>query len=68
MERIRSHFPEEHIPDWRAGRKPVPTRRVFEAVVNSQYRRAMAHAAAELSQLSIRVTFASLLHGSGGLR
>ena len=32
-ERIRSHFPEEHIPDWRAGRKPVPTRRVFEAVL-----------------------------------
>jgi transposase len=32
-ERIRSHFPEEHIPDWRPGRKPVPTRRVFEAVL-----------------------------------
>jgi transposase len=28
-ERIRKHFPEEHIP----GRKPVPTRRVLEAVL-----------------------------------
>jgi|ERR1700735_2397830 hypothetical protein len=25
-ERIRKHFPEEHIPDGRAGRKPIPTR------------------------------------------
>jgi transposase len=32
-ERIRSHFPEENIPDGRAGRKPVPTRRVLEAVL-----------------------------------
>jgi hypothetical protein len=31
-ERIRNHFPEEHIPDGRPGRKPIPTRRVFEAV------------------------------------
>jgi hypothetical protein len=32
-ERIRCHFPEEHIPDGRAGRKPVPTRQVLEAVL-----------------------------------
>jgi hypothetical protein len=27
------HFPEENIPDGRAGRKPIPTRRVLEAVL-----------------------------------
>ena len=27
------HFPEEHIPDGRPGRKPIPTRRVLEAVL-----------------------------------
>src|SRR5262249_11928825 len=32
-ERIRNHFPEEHIPDGRPGRKPIKTRRVFEAVL-----------------------------------
>jgi transposase len=32
-ERIRPHFPEEHIPDGRPGRRPVPTRRVLEAVL-----------------------------------
>jgi transposase len=32
-ERIRNHFPEENIPDGRAGRKPVSTRRVLEAVL-----------------------------------
>src|ERR1700739_594195 len=32
-ERIRNHFPEENIPDGRAGRKPIPTRRVLEAVL-----------------------------------
>jgi transposase len=32
-ERIRDHFPEEHIPDGRAGRKPSPTRHVLEAVL-----------------------------------
>jgi transposase len=32
-ERIREHFPEEHIPDGRPGRKPVPTRAVLEAVL-----------------------------------
>ena len=32
-ERIRNYFPEEHIPDGRPGRKPVPTRRVLEAVL-----------------------------------
>src|SRR6516225_3720506 len=31
--RIRNHFPEENIPDSRAGRKPVSTRRVLEAVL-----------------------------------
>jgi transposase len=28
-ERIRNHFPEEHIPNGRAGRKPIPTRCVL---------------------------------------
>src|SRR6266576_3697982 len=32
-ERIQMHFPEEHIPDGRPGRKPIPTRRVLEAVL-----------------------------------
>jgi transposase len=32
-ERIREHFPEEHIPEGRPGRKPIPTRRVLEAVL-----------------------------------
>ncbi len=32
-ERIREHFPEEHSPDSRPGRKPVPTRAVLEAVL-----------------------------------
>jgi len=32
-ERIRSYFPEENIPEGRAGRKPVPTRAVLEAVL-----------------------------------
>jgi hypothetical protein len=30
-ERIRNHFPEEHIADGRPGRKPIPTRRVVES-------------------------------------
>jgi transposase len=32
-ERIRNHFPEEHIADGRPGRKRIPIRRVFEAVL-----------------------------------
>jgi hypothetical protein len=32
-ERIRDHFPEEHISDCRPGRKLIPTRRVVEAVL-----------------------------------
>ena len=32
-ERIRKHFPEENIPPDRAGRKPVPTRKVLEGVL-----------------------------------
>jgi hypothetical protein len=32
-ERIRCHFPEEHIANGRPGRKPVPTRLVLEAVL-----------------------------------
>jgi transposase len=32
-ERIREHFPEENIPDGRPGRKPVPARRVLDAVL-----------------------------------
>jgi transposase len=32
-ERIRKHFPEENIPAGRRGRKPIPTRRVLEAVL-----------------------------------
>jgi transposase len=32
-ERIREHFPEEHIPPSRRGRKPIPTRHVLEAVL-----------------------------------
>lgn len=32
-ERIREHFPEENVPAGRAGRKPIPTRKVLEAVL-----------------------------------
>jgi transposase len=32
-ERIREHFPEDHIPDSRPGRKPVPARNIVEAVL-----------------------------------
>ncbi len=32
-ERIRDHFPAEHLPEGRPGRKPVPTRAVLEAVL-----------------------------------
>jgi transposase len=32
-ERIREHFPEESVPDDHPGRKPVPARRVLEAVL-----------------------------------
>ena len=32
-ERIRDHFPEEHIADGHPGRKPIPTRRVLQAVL-----------------------------------
>lgn len=32
-ERIRDHFPEEHIPEHRPGRKPVPARAILEAVL-----------------------------------
>ena len=32
-ERIREHFPEENVPDSRPGRRPIPTRRVLEAVL-----------------------------------
>ena len=32
-ERIRKHFPEEHISASRPGRKPIPARRVLEAVL-----------------------------------
>jgi transposase len=32
-ERIRDHFPEEHIPPSRPGRKPIATRKVIEAVL-----------------------------------
>lgn len=32
-DRIREHFPEEHISDSRPGRKPIPTRAVLKAVL-----------------------------------
>jgi len=32
-ELIRKHFPEEHIPDDRPGRKPIAARRVLDAVL-----------------------------------
>jgi hypothetical protein len=30
---IRKHFPEEHIPDDRPGRRPIPARKVLDAVL-----------------------------------
>ena len=51
-ERIRHHFPEENIADGRPGRRPVSTRQVLEAdALDTEHRRAMAHAAAVLSEL-----------------
>lgn len=32
-ELIRKHFPEEHYPDDRPGRRPIPARKVLEAVL-----------------------------------
>jgi hypothetical protein len=32
-ELIRKRFPEEHYPDDRPGRKPIPARKVLEAVL-----------------------------------
>jgi len=32
-ERIKRHFPEEGIPEGRAGRKPVPARKILDAVL-----------------------------------
>ena len=32
-ELIRKHFPEEHYPDDRPGRKPIPARKILEAVL-----------------------------------
>ena len=32
-DRIREHFPEEHLPDSRPARKPVPIRAVLETVL-----------------------------------
>lgn len=32
-ERIRHHFPEEHCPDDRRGRKPTPARQILEGVL-----------------------------------
>jgi transposase len=32
-ELIRKHFPQKHVPDDRPGRKPIPARKVLEAVL-----------------------------------
>ena len=32
-ERLRTHFPQEHIPEGRRGRKLIPARQVLEAVL-----------------------------------
>lgn len=32
-ERIREHFPEERIPPSRPDRKPIPTRKILDAVL-----------------------------------
>src|SRR6201993_440430 len=32
-ERIRHHFPEENISEGRPGRKPIPSRKILEAVL-----------------------------------
>jgi transposase len=37
-ERIRDHFPEEHIADGRPGRKPIASRGVLEAVMLADHR------------------------------
>lgn len=42
-DRIREHFPEEHIPEGRAGRKPIPARSVLEGVLWILYTGAQWH-------------------------
>jgi hypothetical protein len=47
-ERIRKHFPEEHIPDGRPGREPIPTRDCARGgAVDAQHRCAAAPVAAK---------------------
>ena len=50
-ERIWEYFPEENIPAGRAGRKPMDTRRVLEAVLSILIREPSGNAAAVLSEL-----------------
>jgi hypothetical protein len=35
-DRIREHFPEENIPEGRAGRKPIAARQVLEWILNTE--------------------------------
>lgn len=66
-DRIREHFPEEHIPDTRSGRKLVPTRSVLEAVLwYCEYWGPMAPAPSVLSELQNRPSAISTVVSTRG--
>jgi transposase len=51
---IRKHFPEVHIPDDRPGRKPIPARKILDAVmwilnIGAQWRSATRRMTANLA-------------------
>jgi hypothetical protein len=45
-QRMRTHFPEEHIPESRRGRKPIPACEVIEAVLRISNTGAQGHTGA----------------------
>ncbi len=63
-ERIRKHFPEENIPEGRPGSKPIPTRKVLEAVLWPTYGPdcpvVVVHRASQPAELVRRGTVATI--------
>jgi hypothetical protein len=68
QDRIREHFPDENIPEGRAGRKPIIARKVLEGVLwilNTGA--AVAHASAVLSKLQNGALTLSAVVPRGGV-